>query len=124
MEQGLPVHTDTAQREKRRFARVPARNLVAFAYLTPELRPEVRKAPTEGLGRTLDVCAGGTRLETNRELKIGDRLQLDIALGSMIVKAEATVIHVEVGDDAMTQAGLVFDRIPAPDRETLTALGY
>ena len=112
--------TETAHREKRRFERIPARNLVSFAYLTPEVRPE----PTEGLARTLDVCAGGARLETDRSLKIGERLHLEIALGSMIVRAEATVIHVAKGLDSMIQAGLSFDRIPPPDRETLIALGY
>jgi len=111
---------DTAQREKRRFERIPAHNLVSFAYLTQE----VRTGPVDGLGRTLDVCAGGARVETDRQLRIGERLHLEIALGSMIVRAEATVIHVGTTDDSMTEAGVVFDRIPPPDRETLTALGY
>ena len=114
------MKTDTARREKRRFERIPARNLVSFAYLAPERQEE----QPDGLARTLDVCAGGARVETDSALEVGERLRLEIALGSMIVRAEATVIHVGISADSMTEAGVVFDRIPAPDRETLTALGY
>lgn len=110
--------TQSSQREKRRFERVHARNLVSFAHLTPRPHP----GPIDGLGRTLDVGAGGARLETDRPLVIGERLDLAIALGSTIVHAEATVVHVATSDSAMVQAGLAFDRIPAPDRESLLAL--
>ncbi len=111
---------DTAQRQKRRFERIPARNLVSFVHQTPEAEGE----PTDGLARTLDVSAGGARVETDRQLKIGDRLHLEIALGSMIVNAEAIVVHVAPGRDSMIEAGVSFDRIPPSDRETLIALGY
>lgn len=80
--------------------------------------------PLARLGRTLDVSAGGARLESDRELSIGELLSVEIAFGSQIVHAEARVVHVSPPDDELAGAGVVFDRVPAPDRETLSALGY
>ncbi|MCZ6726943.1 MAG: PilZ domain-containing protein [Acidobacteria bacterium] len=107
-------------KDKRRFVRVGVRHIVSFAHLSDGLPKE----PMSGLGRTLDVGAGGARLETDRPLEIGEHLVLEIALGSQIVHAEATVVHVSSTTPDMVAAGLAFDRIPAPDRETLTALGF
>lgn len=106
--------------DKRRFHRIAAQHIVSFAPLSGGLPKE----PMNGLGRTLDVGAGGARLETDRLLEIGEHLVLEIALGSQIIHAEATVVHVASTERDMVAAGLVFDRVPAPDRETLTALGF
>jgi hypothetical protein len=114
------VQIPSEPREKRRFERVPAHHIVSFAQLTRGFPSE----PVSGMGRTLDFGAGGARLETNRSLAIGEQLQLEIALGSQIVRLEATVVHVEATPSQMTAAGLVFDRIPQTGRETLRALGF
>ncbi len=108
------------RREKRRFDRIPAHHIVAFSQLAGGLPVE----PVSSLGRTLDFGAGGARLETNRPLSVGWHLQLEIALGSQIVRLDATVVHVEPTRSQMTEAGLVFDRIPQDERETLRALGF
>lgn len=107
-------------RDKRRFHRIAAQHIVSFAPLSRGLLKE----PMIGLGRTLDVGAGGARLETNRPLEVGERLALEIAMGSQIIHAEATVVHVTSTESDMVAAGLAFDSIPASDRETLTALGF
>lgn len=107
-------------REKRRFDRIPAQHMVCFA----QLQGGMPKEPMNGLGRTLDVCAGGARLETNQPLTIGEHLQLEIAVGSQIVHVDATVVHVAASESEMVAAGLSFDRVPPTDRATLTALGF
>lgn len=108
------------RREKRRFDRIPAHHIVSFSHLVGGLPTE----PMSGLGRTLDFGAGGARLETNRPLEIGEHLHLEIALGSQIVRLDATVIHVRDTPSHMIAAGLVFDRVPRTERETLRALGF
>ncbi len=107
-------------REKRRFDRIPAQHIVCFS---PLLRGWATD-PVGSLGRTLDFGAGGAKLETDRPLEIGEHLQMEIALGSQIVRLEATVVHVEPTQSQMIEAGLAFDRVPHTERETLSALGY
>jgi PilZ domain len=111
---------DEEAREKRRFDRIPAQHMVCFA----QLQGGMPKEPMSGLGRTLDVCAGGARLETDRTLSVGEHLQLEIAVGSQIVHVDATVVHVATSASEMVAAGLSFDRVPPPDRATLSALGF
>jgi hypothetical protein len=111
---------DADAKEKRRFDRIPAQHMVCFA----QLQRGMPKEPMSGLGRTLDVCAGGARLETDRLLEVGEHLQLEIAVGSQIVHVDATVVHVAASASEMVAAGLSFDRVPPPDRATLSALGF
>ncbi len=110
------VRTD----EKRRFPRVPAQHILSFARMISGVPAE----PLTSLARTLDIGAGGLRLESDRALTIGDQLHLELALGSQIVHAEATVVHQRPVQNELVEAGLMFDRVPASDRETLTALGF
>ncbi len=109
-----------ALQEKRRFGRVPVQHIVSFA----ELSHGLPKEPVTGLGRTLDVGAGGALVETDQPLEIGEQIQLEIALGSQIVQADATVVHVMPAEQNMVAAGVSFDRMPAQHRETLMALGF
>ena len=106
--------------EKRRFGRIPVQHIVSFA----ELSRGLPKEPVTGLGRTLDVGAGGALVETDQPLVIGEQIQLEIAVGSQIVQADATVVHVTPGEQEMVAAGVSFDRMHAQHRETLMALGF
>ncbi len=110
----------TVPQEKRRFERVSAQHMVSFAHLVSGAPIE----PVSRLGRTLDLGAGGIRLETDSALRVGDQLLLEIAVGSQIVHAEATVVHLPPTASDLIAAGIAFDRVPDDDRETLTALGY
>jgi len=110
----------SATSEKRQSDRVPAQHMVSFAYTAEGMKLE----PTSGLGRTLDVSGGGALVETSRPLEIGQHLALDIAMGSQIVRVEATVVHITPTDPQMIAAGVAFDEIPPSDRETMVALGF
>jgi hypothetical protein len=114
------MSANTAAQDRRQFDRVPAQHIACFA----QLQRGMPKEPMSGLGRTLDVCAGGACLETDRPLEVGERLQLEIAVGSQIVHVDATVVHVGASPARMVAAGLSFDRVPPSDRATLSALGF
>ena len=51
-------------------------------------------APVD-VGRTLDISEAGTRVETTRELKPGQELELQIAVGDRVISARGRVVHVE-----------------------------
>ena len=86
--------------DRRRSARVRSLRL---ATLEP-IGAGSAEAPVE-VGRTLDVSEAGVRLETTRELRPGQELELQIAVADRLINCRGRVVHTE------TSGGLVLTGI-------------
>jgi hypothetical protein len=99
----------------RRSPRFPARHLVSFS----RTRFGELVEPMVHLARTVDLSAGGARLETDSALAAGDHLTLQIAVGNQIVEVSATVVHVRPLDTDLYATGVEFDRLSDEERAAL-----
>src|SRR5688572_24673160 len=88
--------------ERRREARERTYQLVNVSRLNREGLPS-----DQSLGRTLDLSRGGLRVELDRDVPAGVRVQVDLALREALVSAEAEVRSV-VAEDGAFQVGLEF----------------
>lgn len=109
----MPTPRMTDVPSTRRNARHPAHHLVSFS----RTRFGDFVEPATHLARTVDVSAGGARLETDSPLQAGDRLSLQIAVGNDIVEVTATVVHVRPVAESLYATGIEFD--PSSDAERL-----
>jgi len=69
--------------------------------------------------RSLDISLEGVKIETGREIRPGDLLDLTLLVGESMVKAKGRVVYVEELLDGMYQAGVVFQDISPQARASL-----
>jgi len=67
----------------------------------------------------LDISLEGVKIETGREIRPGDLLDLTLLVGESMVKAKGRVVYVEELLDGMYQAGVVFQDISPQARAAL-----
>jgi len=67
----------------------------------------------------LDISLDGIKIETGREVRPGDLLDLTLLVGESLVKAKGRIIYVEELLDGMFQAGIVFQDISPEARASL-----
>lgn len=66
------------------------------------------EAREQSLGRTLDLSRGGLRVELDRDLPPGTRVQVDLALREALVSAQAEVRSVTPAREGGYRLGLEF----------------
>lgn len=102
--------------DPRSAPRVPTNLLVTFAQL--RFNDELLE-PRMWLGRTIDVSESGLRIETDKALTPGDRVQIDIAHGSRVLSSTATVIHQGESTAGLHSVGLELTTMTSADRAFL-----
>ena len=98
---------------RRRFPRVPSRNLV--------LVTTVGDADAEQLARTSNVSLGGCQVEVDRQLHRGTLVQVLIRVEDQVVDALARVVY-ELRRGAKVEAGVEFVYLSEGDRRLLETL--
>ncbi len=71
------------------------------------------------VGSTLDLCLGGTRIETPSSLIPGQRLEVTIAIPPQVIKCRGEVVHVSWVDGEKLRAGVRFEDLSKHDRRCL-----
>ncbi len=76
--------------EKRNFIRLESLNLLDYLIIDKQ-----GMYTTHSMGRTLDVSENGIKLETDKEINLGDSLVITIGLEEDLIDLFADVTHVE-----------------------------
>ena len=101
-------------REKRASSRIRSLHLTSYIPKKDE-----RQEYIVSIARTLDVSAGGAKIETHRQLDKGMQLELDIAIDDKIISAEGEVVYCEEIDDGLFGTGIAFVSIDEEDSRLL-----
>ena len=101
-------------REKRASSRIRSLHLTSYIPKKDE-----RQEYIVSIARTLDVSAGGAKIETHRQLDKGMQLELDIAIDDKIISAEGEVVYSEEIDDGLFGTGIAFISIDEEDSRLL-----
>jgi hypothetical protein len=99
----------------RRSPRIAAHHLASYS----RTRYGTQVEPVVLLARTVDLSAGGAKLETEGPLQTGDRLNLQIAVRNRVIEVTATVVHVRPQSDSLYATGVEFDRLGDDERSAL-----
>jgi hypothetical protein len=100
--------------EKRKHPRIDSLNLLSF-LVTDENEDIVM----QGVGRTLNVSAGGILLETHVPLDPKHTVSLFIALEDDLVDVKGRIIHTRQGEAGKYNTGIAFAE---PDEPTARIL--
>lgn len=103
--------------DRRSSPRVRALRLMTLEPIGAE--PET--APVD-VARTLDISEAGVRVETTRELRVGQELELQIAAGDRVISARGRVVHAEAAG-ALVVTGIEWVTIDAQDLAALIGQG-
>jgi hypothetical protein len=101
-------------REKRESPRI--RSLYLTSYIPKKGK---RQVYIISIGRTLDVSKGGAKIETHRQLDIGTKLELEIAVEDRIIAAKGEVVYSEKIGAGLFGTGISFISIDEEDRRLL-----
>ena len=102
---------------RRREPRVRSLNLVAYAGKGRE-----RQTTPISMGKTLDLSPSGVRLQVETGIEKGDLLEIEIGAGEEFVQAEARVVHIELVEGGLFEAGAEFTSLSEEDRSVLLSL--
>jgi len=109
-----PIGGNMPHEERRKHPRIHSLNLLSF-LVTDENEDIVM----QGVGRTLNVSAGGILLETHIPLNPKHTVSLFIALEDDLVDVEGRIIHTRKGEAGKHDTGIAFTK---PDEPTATIL--
>ena len=101
--------------DRRRSPRVESIHLVTFEAEGAE----GLGASAVEVGRTLDVSVSGVRVETTTEIAPGRELDLEIAVGERVVRAQGRVLHVERVAEGRWELGVQFTAVTREDQVVL-----
>ena len=88
--------------EKRQYIRLESINLLDYLIIDKE-----GMQTTHSMARTLDISENGLKLETDKEISLGDTLLITIGLEEDLIDLMADVTHVEKEGNRY-QAGIEF----------------
>ncbi len=69
-------------------------------------------------GRTMNISAGGLRLELHHPLPLRSKISLNLVLGDQIIDLSGTVVYLESLDETRSCMGIEFDDLD-PETERL-----
>lgn len=98
--------------EKRKYIRYDAIHLLDYLVLDQE-----NESGTYSMGRTLDVCANGLKLETTQPLPVGTRLQITVGLADELVDLAGTVTYSRAKQGRYV-SGISFDGLSSRNKKT------
>lgn len=102
----------SAERDRRKFHRIPMDQVVSFAEL----------GKSDQLGRGIDLSSGGIRFQAVAcEIDLGQRLRLTFLVLGQSVTAAGTVAWSTEIDPLTLEVGIEFDAIEASDQALLEA---
>jgi PilZ domain len=76
--------------EQRKYIRLESLNLLNYLVIDKD-----GMQTTHSMGRTLDISENGLKLETDKEICLGDTLVVTIGLEEDLIELMANVTHVE-----------------------------
>lgn len=100
--------------EKRSSQRVRSLNLVSLSKFSEAGYVELAE-----LGRTLDVSAGGIKLEAFEAIPVGTRTRLRIALRDDIIDVDGQVTYVQEAEEGRVITGIQFVDLCEDHRQVL-----
>ena len=102
------------QTEGRNFPRIKDLNLVQISRFDEEgFRADL------ATGRTLDISAGGIRLDLHHSLPLRTVVALTLALDDDLIDVRGKVVYLEEIDDERCAMGIQFTDMSDGDRERL-----
>jgi c-di-GMP-binding flagellar brake protein YcgR len=72
--------------------------------------------PRPKVASTLDLSAGGIRIETPYNLMVGETLKLSVAIHPQVIECKGEVVHVLWLDGETLKAGVRFEELSKLDR--------
>ena len=97
--------------ERRRYPRVESVNLVSMG--------KIHEDTPVGVGRTLEISAGGALLEMAAPYPRHTVFQLDLALGNELLPVKAEIRHIHAEDDGSYKVGVHFLQLEPAARQRL-----
>ncbi len=101
------------QPEQRKFRRHEARHLLDYLIIDGDGNPG-----TYSMGRTLDVCVDGLRLETIQPLHTDTRLRITVGVEGNLIDLEGRTTHSSPSENRYI-SGVSFLRVSKDGRRTL-----
>ena len=99
--------------ELRKYERYPSENL--FDFIAFDEHDNTRQY---AMGKTLDICVDGLRMETNTPIRKNVRLQLTLELGDHLIDIEGVTVHSGKKEQKFI-TGLSFLKVARQDRRIL-----
>lgn len=100
--------------EKRKYIRHDALHLLDYTVIDGDGNPGAYS-----MGRTLDVCLDGLRLETTTPLHTDTRIRLTVGFEDQLIDVEGRTTHTSPQSDDRFISGVSFSRVSKNGRKLL-----